>query len=267
MTPAEMLPLYYEAINKAVEYEKDPVSKILYRAGKARTEMKYRQALRLNTEYLEQRPNDQAAQFLHLTLLAELDMGDEITEAVAEFYERDGYNPVVTSTSLTRLLYTGEPEILRTYAKNSVERFGDNANVMYQAHRALLWVADIDGASKVLPVILASDLPDDSRYLVLLRQACAENRLADAIRLHTKAMEQFPDEPSIMWLGHKIMGNKEEAVETLMEFDAKGDTMTMTAFLSYGSFDATPYPNLMTVLEAQGIERGEVIKLPYQCRR
>ena len=107
----------------------------------------------------------------------------------------------------------------------------------------------------------------DSRYLVLLRQACAENRLADAIRLHTKAMEQFPDDPSIMWLGHKIMGNKEEAVETLMEFDAKGDTMTMTAFLSYGSFDATPYPNLMAVLEAQGIEREEVIKLPYQCRR
>ncbi len=267
LTAAEMLPLYYDGINKAIKYEKDPVSKILYRAGKARTEMKYRQALRLNTEYLEQRPNDQVAQFLHLTLLAELDMRDQITEAVAEFYERDGYNPFVTGTSLTRLLYTGEPEVLRTFAKNAVERFGDSANVMYQAHRALLWVGDIDGASKVLPVILASDMPDDSRYLVLLRQACAENRLADAIRLHTKGNEKFADDASIIWLAHLIMGNKEEAIQSLTEYDSNEDMMTLTSFLSYGTFDPRPYLNLMAVLESQGIEWGEPVETPYQCRR
>jgi len=168
---------------------------------------------------------------------------------------------------LTRLLYSGDTEFLRNFAKNAVERFGDSANVMYQAHRALLWVGDIDGASKVLPVILASDLPDDSRYLVLLRQACAENRLTDAKRLHTKALEQFADDVSIAWLGHKIMGNEEEAVETLMEFDAKNDMITMVAFLGYGTFDATPYPKLMAVLESQGIVRREAVKLPYQCRQ
>jgi tetratricopeptide (TPR) repeat protein len=262
-----MLPLYEYAINKAVEYEKDPASKILYRAGKARTEMKYRQALRLTTDYLEQRPNDQAAQFLYLTLLAELDMRDEVTEAVADFYERDGYNPVVTSVSLTRLLYTGEPETLRTFAKNAIERFGDNANVMYQAHRALLWVGDIDGASKILPVILASDMPDDSRYLVLLRQACAENRLADAVRLHTKAVEQHGDDASITWIGHLIMGNDDKASESLMEYDSNEDMMTLTSFLSYGTFDPRPYPNLMVILESQRIEWAEPVKVPYQCRR
>jgi TolB-like protein len=267
LTPAEMLPLYYEAINKAIEYEKDPVSKMTYRAQKARIEMKYRQALRLNTEYLEQRPNDQAAQILQLNLLADLDMRDEVTEAVTEFYERDGYNPFVTGVSLTRLLYSGEPETLRTYAKNAVERFGDNANVMYQAHRALLWVDDIDGASKVLPVILASDLPDDSRYLVLLRQACAENRLADAIRLHTKGNEQHADDASITWIGHLIMGNEEQAVEALMAFDDEQDMITMTSFLGYGTFDPRPYPNLMAVLESQGIEWSEPVETPYQCRR
>jgi len=267
LTSAEMLPLYYEAINKAIEYEKDPVSKVLYRAGKARTEMKFSQALRLTTDYLEQRPNDQAAQFLYLTLLAELDMRDEVTEAVAEFYERDGFNPVVTSNSMTRLLYTGEPETLRTFTKNAVERFGDNANVMYQAHRALLWVGDIDGASKILPVILASDLPDDSRYLVLLRQACAENRLADAVRLHNKALEQYADDASITWLAHRIMGNDEEAVESLMEYDSNEDMMTLTSFLSYGTFDPRPYPNLMDVLESQRIEWSEPVEIPYQCRR
>jgi TolB-like protein len=267
LTPAEMLPLYEEVINKAIEYEKDPVSKIIYRAQKARIELKFRQALRLNTKYLEQRPNDQSAQLIQLNLLAELDMRDEVTEAIADFYARDGYDPIVAGTSLTRLLYSGEPEMLRTYAKNAVERFGDNANVMYQAHRALLWVADIDGASKVLPVILASDLPDDSRYLVLLRQACAENRAADAKRLYTKGNEQFADDASIMWLAHLIMGNEEEAVEALMAYDDEQDMMTMTSFLGYGTFDRRQYPNLMALLESQGIDWGEPVETPYQCRR
>ena len=267
LTPAEMLPLYEDAINKAIDYEKDPVSKILYRAGKARTEMKYRQALRLNTEYLEQRPNDQSAQLIQLNLLAELNRRDEVTKAVAEFYTRDGYDPIVAGTSLTRLLYSGEPEMLRTYAKNAVERFGDNANVMYQAHRALLWVADIDGASKVLPVILASDLPDDSRYLVLLRQACAENRIADAKQLYTKGIEQFADDASIIWLAHLIMGNEEEAFEALKAFDDEQEMITMTSFLGYGTFDRRRYPNLMAVLESQGIEWGGPVETPYQCRR
>ena len=267
LPPAEMLPLYYDAINKAIEYEKDPVTKITYRAQKARTEMKYRQALRLNTDYLEQRPNDQFAQLLQLNLLAEANMREEVVAAVTKFYDRDGYDPFVTGSSLSRLIYTADHEAIRTFAKNTVERFGDNANVMYQAHRDLLWVADIDGASKVLPVILASDLPDDSRYLVLLRQACAENRLADAIRLYTKGIEQFADDASIMWLSHLIMGNDEEAVERLMEFDSIQDMASMTSFLTYGTFDARPYPNLMAVLESQGIERGEVMKIPYRCRR
>ena len=267
LPPAEMLPLYYDAINKAIEYEKDPVTKITYRAQKARTEMKYRQALRLNTDYLEQRPNDQFAQLLQLNLLAEANMREEVVAAVTKFYDRDGYDPFVTGSSLSRLIYTADHEAIRTFAKNAVERFGDNANVMYQAHRDLLWVADIDGASKVLPVILASDLPDDSRYLVLLRQACAENRIADAKRLYTKGIEQFADDASIIWLAHLIMGNEEEAFEALKAFDDEQEMITMTSFLGYGTFDRRRYPNLMAVLESQGIEWGGPVETPYQCRR
>ena len=267
MTPTEMLPLYVDAIDKAIDHENDPVSKMHYRASKARTELKYRQALRLNAEYLRQRPNDQSAQVLQLNLLAELNLKDELTTTISEISERDGYDGVVTGASLTRLLYVDEAEMLRALAKTAIERFGDNANVMYQVHRALLWVGDIDGASKVLPVILSSDLPDDSRYLVLLRQACAENRLADAERLYTKALDQFSDDASIIWLGHKIMGKQDEAVEALMDNDVNNDMITLVSFLGYGTFDPRPYPNLMAVLESQGIKLGEPVKTPYECRQ
>jgi tetratricopeptide (TPR) repeat protein len=264
---AEMLPLYEDAINKAIEYDKDPVSKIGYRADKARSEMKFRQALKLNTDYLEQRPNDQLAQSLQLELLAELSMHDKVAEAVAEFYERDGYDPLVTQSSVTRLLYSGDRETLRVFTENAVERFGDNTLLLYQAHRALLWVGDIDGASKILPMIQASDMPEDSRYLVSLRQACAEKQLDVATRLFNRANEKFAGDASNIWIGNLIMGNDEEAIESLMEYDSNEDMVTLTSFLSYGTFDPRPYPNLMAILEGQGFERGEVIKLPYRCRR
>jgi hypothetical protein len=41
----------------------------------------------------------------------------------------------------------------------------------------------------------------------------------------------------------------------------------MTSFLGYGIFDASLHPNLLSLLQSEGIERGEVIELPYQCRR
>ena len=107
------------------------------------------------------------------------------------------------------------------------------------------------------------DLP---HKLVALRQACAENRVADAQRLFTNASEIIVDNPSIAWLGHRILGNDEKALAVLMEYDDMNDMRTMSSFLSYGIFDAGLYPNLMTVLEPQGIDRGEVVELPYQCK-
>jgi hypothetical protein len=128
-------------------------------------------------------------------------------------------------------------------------------------------VGDIDGASKLVPILRASDLPEESRYLVSLRQACGENRLADATRLHSRGNEQNVGDASITWLGHRIMGNDEEAVATLMAYDDAQDMVTMTSFLSYGTFDPRPFKNLMAILDGQGIERAEVLDMPYQCRR
>jgi len=267
MAPDELSAQYDEAINKAIEYEKDPVSKMLYRAHKARAEMKLQQALRLNSNYLGQRPNDQLAHVMHIILLSELGMYDKLPEVTAEFDKRDGYDQIVMVQSILQLQYSGDQEALGAFVDKAIERFGDNPNVIYQAHRALLWLGNIDGASKVVPIIQASYMPEDSRYLVSLRQACAENRIADAERMHANAKNILANNPSIEWLSQIILGNDENAVDVLREFDATGDMTTMTSFLTYGTFDAGRYPNLTALLESEGIERGEAIELPYQCRR
>lgn len=64
-----------------------------------------------------------------------------------------------------------------------------------------------------------------------------------------------------------VMGNQAEATATLAPYDVRNDMITMVSFLGYGNFDARPDPNLMAVLESQGIERGIPVELPYQCRQ
>ena len=64
-----------------------------------------------------------------------------------------------------------------------------------------------------------------------------------------------------------IKGREEEAVEVLMELDARQELRSLTNYLRYGVFNPRPFPNLMALLDSQGIERGAVIELPYRCRR
>jgi TolB-like protein len=106
LAAAEMRPLYFEAIDNAILYTRDPQDKLFARAHKALHELKLIQALRLNSEYLEHRPNDQRAQNQQLTILAMVGDAEGIRQAVAEYHERDGHDVIVAQNSITRLRYS-----------------------------------------------------------------------------------------------------------------------------------------------------------------
>ena len=179
----------------------------------------------------------------------------------------DGHDRLVINNSITRLTYAGDMEYLKQFVRQALAHRPDDAFINYQAHRALLWAGEIDAAAKLTPVILASDLPEDSRYMVLLRQACAEKRIDDATKLYQRGQERFADDASIMWLSHKIMGDERAAVATLAPLDVADDLTGIADFLIYGTFDARPFPNLVAFLESQGIEPREPIDVAYRCNR
>ena len=262
----EILARYEGAMDNAIRYEKDHVVQIAYRADKAHVEMKHLQALRLIKSYLEQRPNDHYAQGLLLALFQELGMYDEAVEAVADFYERDGHDPLVAVQSILALLYGDNPDALRAFTENSIERFAYNVNLLYQAHRALLWLGDIDGASRVLPLVQASDMEADNRALATLRQACAEGKIALGTRIFNQLIKDHADETSAVWLSRKIMGRDEEALEMLQALDNEANMSSLASFLGYGHFDASQFPNFLAILEAQGIEPYAPKPVPYQCK-
>ncbi len=262
----EMTTRFEVAIEKAITFERDPVNQIRYRAFQAARQRRYPQALRLNTVYLEQRPNDQNAQAVQLNLLVDMSRDDELIATIQEVQERDGHDIIVTNNSLTYLLVSDDKALLRDFAQEALRRNGDNPFVQYQAHRTLLWTGDIDGASQLLPMLASSDLPDESRHLVALRQACAENKLSEAKRIKDYLQKNYPQDRSIAWISHRIMGEDDAALQTLMELDDSEDLGSLSDYLSYAYFDARSFPNLMTLLESQGIEPRAPKEIPYRCR-
>ncbi|MFK8054201.1 MAG: hypothetical protein AB8F65_14630 [Woeseiaceae bacterium] len=256
---------FEDAIEKAIRFERDEISKTKYRTFAAMQERRYPLALRLNTQYLLQRPNDQRAQRIQLNLLVDQSMNAELLAAIRAFEQRDGYDTIVINESLTFLLTSDDQEYQRDFARRALERAGDSVFVLYQAHRTLLWAGDLDGASRLLPMLLSSNLPDTSRLLVELRQACAENNTTAAERHYKRLRESAEAETSENWLAHTIMGRLDDARDVLMPLDAPDQLDDLTNYLSYAFFDARLYPNLMALLESQGIEPRQPKEIPYRC--
>jgi len=262
----EKLARFDDAIEKAIETERDPVNLVKYRVLRATEYMNNMQALRLNTDYLEQRPNDQVAQVLQLNLLADMSRDDELKAAIKEYQRRDGYDVFVVNSSMTFSLISDDKPFIRAFAQEALRRLSDSPFVVYQAHRSLLWAGDIDGASQLVPILQSSDLPDESKRAVALRQACAENRLTDAARLYDRQLADAADDPSITWISHRIMSQDDAAHETLMDLEEQGDVESLGDFMAYAFFDARLYPSLLAQLETQGIEPREPREIPYRCK-
>jgi len=258
---------YLEAVDNAIRFEKDEARTHLYHASRNRFQIRYNRALQHIEQYLEHYPNSHDGQYIKIILLTETGLWDRIAETVSEFAERDGNSAVVTNVSLTALLWSDSNEYMTAFARSAKARFNDNVAIQYQVHRDLLWAGDIDGASNVLPNIIASDMSQDSRWLAEMRQACAENRVADAKVIYDKALVTLAEDDMTLWLFHLIMGNDEAVVSQLSVYDDPDDLVEIANVLNYGSFDVTKFPHLQAYLQRSGIERPPVVELPYKCTR
>jgi TolB-like protein len=266
MPNEQMVAEFEDAIEKAIRYERDPVNRLTFRVLQAKEDLQLADALRLNSEYLEQRPNDQDAQNRQLELLVDLGMVDELRAAIEEYERRDGYDLRVTNNSVNFALLTGDKEFIRRFAHDALRRVPDRPFIQYQSHRSLLWAGDIDNASALLPAIQASDLPEQTRTLALLRQACAERDLTEAERIYDIMMAKHSSNLSMNWISNKIFGRDEEAQRLLEPYDENMELDVLMDFVSYHYFDPTPFPNLVQYLKSQGVEPRKPLEMTYQCK-
>ena len=257
-----------EALDNAIRFQKDPITKTYYESFRAWSNYDVRRALRLIREYHRQRPNDLSAFGAMLVAMRELGLNEEIREVIQSVMDRDELTLEKANQALQGLRDVRYADLMRRLAYESVERFGDNdASLVYQAHRQLLWAGDIDGAAQLLPRLRNTDLPKDNIQLAELRQLCAEGKTAAALALFDSATEERPDDIGLEWLGGKIVGDDERADRVFAGFDEKGDVDSIWPYLSYSHFDPSVYPNFMATFAGQGPENRKVIELPYRCPR
>jgi TolB-like protein/thioredoxin-like negative regulator of GroEL len=257
-----------EALDNAIRFQKDPVTKTYYESYRAWSNYDVRRALKLIRDYYNQRPNDVSAFGAMLLAMRELGLNEEIREIVQEVLDKNELTTEKANQSLQALRDVRYTDIMRRLANESVERFGDNdASLVYQAHRQLLWAGDIDGAARLLPRLRNSDLPEDNVQLAEIRQLCAEGKTTAALALFDSITQERPDDIGLEWLGAKIVGDDERANSLFAEFDEKGDFESIWPYLSYSHFDPSEYPNFMAAFAGQGLENRQVIELPYRCPR
>lgn len=256
-----------DALNSAIRTEKDATTALRYQAVQAWNDWQPKRALRMIDEFLEQRPNTEFGHGMRMNLLQELSMKKEIERIILSDYESKEFTGQFANQWLQALRGSNNVTLMKNVANNAVNKFHDDVSILYQAHRVLLYAGEIDGASKVLPEILNSNLPRDNLYLAELRQTCAEGRTADAARLHARALLQYPDDLSFQWLSYKIIGDDETADELFTEFDDNGDFATIYSYLSYPHFNPQKYPNFWSKMAGRGFEQRDIQELPYRCGR
>jgi hypothetical protein len=163
------------------------------------------------------------------------------------------------------MIYSGNEQAVRDFLDLVNDHLDRSRVAMYQAHRGLLWIGEVELARELHDQLLASDLTGSQKAHVRLRQFCAEGKVDEAQQLYEQAMVEFADRRSFPWLAANTMGYPDQGLESLLQFDADKNLNALAGFLLYGTFDPQPFPNLMAHLEIHGNESGTVMLLPYRC--
>jgi hypothetical protein len=99
------------------------------------------------------------------------------------------------------------------------------------------------------------------------RQACAEDRIEGVREIYDTVYSGgiSVNSGNPLWLMLKMMGEEEQALEVLRQFENPQVPFLMANWLSYRQFDPTPFPALMAVLARENVDRPPPRPLPYAC--
>ncbi len=264
-TAEERKAKYKIAIGKAIATEKDPVSETKYRADEAFVDLRFVESLSLITEYLSARPNDYEAVQSQLSLLLVLGRREEARPVAHHLADIGGEDSQSVQSAISNLVFANDTAGAAAVARRALERHAGNALIQYQAHRAFLWDGAIDEAREVLRSIKASQLDWFNKELAALRQACADGATTEALRINEKFVNEYQEGQAALWISYHTIGQRGQASATLIPYDEAKQLYSLSSYLGYPYFDPRPFPNLMEVLEQQGIDRRPPIDIPFRC--
>ncbi|HEY5775942.1 MAG TPA: hypothetical protein VIS57_07655 [Xanthomonadales bacterium] len=263
LEPRQMLREFNDRIDLAIATAPSALDKKAYMASKALIEVRLKESLRLYAEYLQERPNDESALFAYYKaaqLTSDVDLQRKILET---WHERGATEANAAFVYMNQAFQVVDPSEAADFGLQALQRWPDHNGLMYQTHRTLMWAGRIlEG--KALADRYARMSPDDDN-LVRARQACAEGRRADAEAIYASLDPNDQDDRSSRWHILKLLGEEQQATEVLRPYADSGVPYMLASYLHYDSFDPSPFPAVMAVLDREGIQRAPAIEIPFKC--
>lgn len=133
----------------------------------------------------------------------------------------------------------------------------------YQAQRVYLDAGMLEKAAGMIDQYSLRSVDRVGKAMVMIRQACAEGRVADADALFAP----LDKESNSRWLLLKTLGLHAEARDLLQLLDAPETLFVLATHLDYRAFEARDYPLLWKTLQSQGIYRPSARPQTFQCER
>ncbi len=251
--PRQMLREFNERIGLAIDNARTDADRIRSLADRALVDLRLREARRLFEQYLELRPNDELARFelaKVLGMLSERGAMRGLLEHWKAKMQRTISPPPVWSTKPTASWTLPRPP---TLASRRSERWPNSIAMIYQTHRSLVWAGRYREASELAARYEASGAGGRSsgqgaRGLRGRRPGIRRSR-------SWKSWKAKPPQISrVLWITHNMLGNTREEIEVLRPLEQSGVPFQLASFLTYTKFDPRPFPELMAILEREGVE-------------
>lgn len=254
---------YKTRIELAMQNAANETDRLGYEALKAYRDLRLRDSIDLFARYLEQRPGSGAA--IWRTLEAGTLASDQVTmeSMLARLVPLSRTNLEAAGTLANYSYRTQDKHRAAEQVLVLLARWPDDSNVLYQAHRTLLWDGRVDAAAQTLARYKAN-AGSDSPYFDIpsARQACAEGRRTEVEQLLAAVPET---DIASQWHLLMLLGRPSEAAEVLRVLERTGNLFGLAGFLNYPQFDPTPYPALMGILAREKIERPPPVPIPFAC--
>ena len=251
-------------LDEASAHAVDPATASYLQSQGALVDLRIADALRLVRSYLGAHPDSVDGLLAAESLARTLGQKEQAREFLERLYQRTdevGEFGRVTSEMVRLPDYSRAAAI----ARDGMKRFPGSAGLAYQAQRALLSAGEVKEAAALVPLMLASELDDQTKVLVQMRQACGEGRRHDAEVLFKQINKPDAWDPLPRWHGLLLLGRTAEANQMLAKYDRIGELYAIWPFMAYPKFDITAFPNLHAELQRQGVPIRPAQPEPYNC--
>jgi hypothetical protein len=224
-------------------------------------ELRVRDAIALIKEYVAARPGDREG-WTRLMKLSQWSNNQGLAGEVIDHWWRLAQTSDTAAFEYAAWAYRViEPERAAEAVVQLLQRWPNRPGLMYQAHRTLLWAGQTQEAATVARRFLEMGSGGGAGIL-LARQGCAEGDQ----RLAEEALAGLGPRVVERWHVLMLLGREDEAVDVIRPLADSGIPSQIGDFLDYHQCDPRPFPELMSILERERIERPLPVKIPFACQ-